>query len=406
MKPCLFSIALLLLVLRLSAQEKQKITGLIIDAKTKTPLSNASVEVKSRSFEMISSIDGSFEIFLPPLTADDTLQISHVGYKTVKRKISDIDQNETFYLQDYSIELRSIVVTSRNLSLKEIDDALRIIRGNLYAYETETTNALYNLFLNWLEEQGQPEILKQCNYDLSSYSEKDKAFYKEYVSPFRKPIDKKDTTVKNYTNFPAVNISHSAAVIFCQWLTEQYNTNTGKKKFSKVKFRLPTLKEWQIAGLGYSKFQSWELKENFLDVIVPDDTTATLPKKGVHKSIQVGEDVLYPWWGAYYYRRKAQNHMGCFLGNFNVVNPVNPCSLTRPGFDGWTKMAITASYFPNNIGLYDVVGNVAEMVDEPGKACGGSWNDSPEESTLHSVKSYRKPNSTVGFRIFMDVIEK
>ena len=68
-------------------------------------------------------------------------------------------------------------------------------------------------------------------------------------------------------------------------------------------------------------------------------------------------------------------------------------------------MARTKSYFPNDIGLYDVVGNVAEMVDEKGKACGGSWNDIPEASTIRSVKIYRKPNDTIGFRVFMEVIE-
>ena len=67
-------------------------------------------------------------------------------------------------------------------------------------------------------------------------------------------------------------------------------------------------------------------------------------------------------------------------------------------------MSITASYFPNDMGLYDVVGNVAEMVDEKGKACGGSWDDLPEESTIHSVKSYAKVDDTIGFRVFMEVI--
>jgi hypothetical protein len=58
------------------------------------------------------------------------------------------------------------------------------------------------------------------------------------------------------------------------------------------------------------------------------------------------------------------------------------------------------------MGLSDVVGNVAEMIDEKGKACGGSWNDSPRESTIRSVKSYVKANDTVGFRLFMEVIEE
>ena len=69
-------------------------------------------------------------------------------------------------------------------------------------------------------------------------------------------------------------------------------------------------------------------------------------------------------------------------------------------------MSLTAAYFPNGMGLSDVVGNVAEMVDEKGKACGGSWNDLPSESTIRSVKSYTKANDTVGFRLFMEVIEE
>ena len=68
-------------------------------------------------------------------------------------------------------------------------------------------------------------------------------------------------------------------------------------------------------------------------------------------------------------------------------------------------MGRTASYFPNGLGLYDVVGNVAEMIDEKGKACGGSWNDIPEESTIRSVKTYTGPHDTVGFRVFMEVVE-
>ena len=71
-----------------------------------------------------------------------------------------------------------------------------------------------------------------------------------------------------------------------------------------------------------------------------------------------------------------------------------------------SMMGLCEAYFPNNIGLYDVVGNVAEMIDEKGKACGGSWNDLPSESTIRSVKSYSRADATIGFRVFMDVIEE
>jgi formylglycine-generating enzyme required for sulfatase activity len=77
-----------------------------------------------------------------------------------------------------------------------------------------------------------------------------------------------------------------------------------------------------------------------------------------------------------------------------------------PTVDGWTMMAPVQAYFPNDIGLYDVVGNVAEMTVEKGKACGGSWNHPPEESTIRSINEYAGPDSRIGFRPFMEVIEE
>ena len=65
-----------------------------------------------------------------------------------------------------------------------------------------------------------------------------------------------------------------------------------------------------------------------------------------------------------------------------------------------------ASYFANDMGLYDIVGNVAEMVQEKGKAAGGSWAHLPEASTITSVSHYQKADAKVGFRIFMEVIKE
>jgi len=53
-----------------------------------------------------------------------------------------------------------------------------------------------------------------------------------------------------------------------------------------------------------------------------------------------------------------------------------------------------------------MVGNVAEMTLEKGKACGGSWNHTPEESTIRSINTYTKPDAAIGFRVFMEIIEK
>ena len=397
--------ALLLVFITVSITFAQSvISGKVIDAKTKLPLSRATIRVKAQRIELSSGSDGGFD-FQANNSPNDSLEVSHLGYKTFKRSLSDVSSPITISLEDYSIQLRTVTVTSRRINLRQVDNALRRIKGNLYAYETETTNGLYNLFLHSLKEDDQQELLKLCDFDLSGYDESSKTFYENYAALYKEPENKNDTLIKNYTDYPAVNVRHEAAILFCQWFTEHYNNNPGKKKFTKVRFRLPTLNEWQIAALGYPKFQSWNLDENIVEVVIPQDTISEV-RQGKKATIPVNDEILYPWWMSYNYRKKAQNSKNCFLGNFKIHNTDKPCPAQIPGYDGWTKMSLTAAYFPNGMGLSDVVGNVAEMIDEKGKACGGSWNDPPGESTIRSVKTYSKANDTIGFRLFMEVIEE
>jgi formylglycine-generating enzyme required for sulfatase activity len=400
MKTCFL---LSLLILSSASYSQSKLQGKIIDAKTRAALSKATVKVPGQSIETTSDAGGEFHIEVND-NAMDSLEVSHLGYRTFKRKLADIANPIVIALEDYSILLKTVTISSKSLNLKQIDNSLRMVKGNFYAYETETTNGLYNLFLQSLAEDEQNELLKICDFDLSGYDENAKRYYQNYAASNKRTQNKNDTSA-NYMDYPAVNISHEGAVLFCQWFTEQYNSNPGKKKFAKVKFRLPSLNEWQIAALGYPKFQSWQVAENMVEVVIPNDTISEV-RQGKKTTIPVKGEILYPWWMAYNYRKKVQNSKNCYLGNFKIIHTDKPCPAQIPGYDGWTKMSLTAAYFPNGMGLSDVVGNVAEMLDEKGKACGGSWNDSPDESTIFSVKRYAKANDTVGFRLFMEVIEE
>jgi hypothetical protein len=93
------------------------------------------------------------------------------------------------------------------------------------------------------------------------------------------------------------------------------------------------------------------------------------------------------------------------MGNFKMPENYTPCLVSEVAGDGYAMMGHVADYFPNNIGLYDVAGNVAEMIDQKGKACGGSWNQLPIDCTIRSVATYNKPMSWVGFRVFMEVVD-
>ncbi|HZY78543.1 MAG TPA: SUMF1/EgtB/PvdO family nonheme iron enzyme [Cyclobacteriaceae bacterium] len=404
MKQFLFISALLVSTISFS-QTRMIIVGDVTDKATSEPLAYATIGVKGRVEQTISNSEGKFQLSVPATYQNDTLIVTYVGYNHFEKAISKLASVEHIALTESPTMLDEVRVVHYQVNLRDIDRGLRVVRDKLYAMESEVTNLEYNTFLNWLEDYNKADLRKKYDFDLSDYSKSEKDFFTRFhhVSPDKR--QKRNDTTANFNRYAAVNISHEGALEYCKWLTDRYNESNGKKKFRKVQFRLPTLKEWQIAALGYTKFQSWELHENTIEVIVPLDSATKDWSKGKRKKIQVDDNILYPWFAMYYYRNNPRNQFNCFLGNFRVDAVDVPCVSKYPGFDGWIMIAPVTTYFPNDMGLYDVVGNVAEMIDEKGKACGGSWNDWPDESTIRSVKNYSGPDKTVGFRVFMEVIE-
>jgi formylglycine-generating enzyme required for sulfatase activity len=398
----LFLLLLLIPLLSLG-QTKLILVGKVVDAKTGAPLSFATVGLKNSVEETISKSDGTFELRVGTEATKDTLAVFYLGYKPWKGAVNSLASMQLVSLEETYTLLSEVVVESKKFNSREIDRAVRPIRGKLYAMPAEVTNAEYNTFLAWLEDHNQS--LKQYEFNYESYNKSEADFFRRYAAPKVVVTGRKDSSHLSTENYPAINITWKAAIAYCDWLTEQYNSSDKKKKFKAVKFRLPTRDEWQIAALGDENFQSWKYEENVVEMTVAEDTLSMLPRKGKKVKMSVKENILYPWWGSWHYRNKPQNHKNCWLGNFKVVNPAKLCPARNSGYDGWTMMAMVESYFPNNFGLYDMVGNVAEMISEEGLACGGSWNDTPEESTIKSVKTYKASDKTVGFRVFMEVLE-
>ena len=56
-------------------------------------------------------------------------------------------------------------------------------------------------------------------------------------------------------------------------------------------------------------------------------------------------------------------------------------------------------HYPNDFGLYNVCGNVAEMVAERGIAYGGSYLDPGYDIRIDSEKRYDGPSPLIGFRV-------
>jgi formylglycine-generating enzyme required for sulfatase activity len=117
----------------------------------------------------------------------------------------------------------------------------------------------------------------------------------------------------SFDNYPVVGINWKQATAFCIWRTQLLNNALVKDgEYFVQDYRLPTESEWEYAARG--------------DL----------------------ENSMYPWGGLY-----TRNRQGCFLANFKPLRG-NYAS------DGATTTASVGMYEPNEYGLYDMAGNVAE----------------------------------------------
>lgn len=247
------------------------------------------------------------------------------------------------------------------ISVKNLDKSMRPVGTRLYAAETEVTNAQYELFLQ--------DLLKNKDFDQIALCRIHPVDWQAL-----KPENLNNTALTqilstsnpNAPNHPVTNISHEAAQHYCTWLTQVYNASTGKKKFKKVIFRLPANKEWEIAAAG------------------------------------ARSAAQYPWGGSNF-----RNAKGCYLGNFKSVEPCEDClGQGGDGIDGGVFSVVANAYFPNDFGLYCMAGNVAEMMQDFGVSKGGSWQDHPELAQIAKQQNYSQPSPSLGFRVFMEVIEE
>ena len=116
-----------------------------------------------------------------------------------------------------------------------------------------------------------------------------------------------------YDNYPVVGVNWKQANAFCQWRTDLLNNALMAARDPIVhKYRLPIEYEWEWAARG-------GLANN-----------------------------KYPWGGPY-----TRNNQGCFLANFKPLRG-------NYADDGGVRTVRVGTYEPNNFGLYDMAGNVAE----------------------------------------------
>jgi len=259
--------------------------------------------------------------------------------------------------------------TSTVIDVKIIEKSLAKINDTLYASKFEMYNGLYLIFEKSLQTSGKTDLLSITKVDTTNWTSN---------FPSNEPFVEFYYSSPAYKDFPLVNISYEAAVIFCQWLTDEYNA-APKKMFKKVLFRLPSPEEWEMAArAGHATdLYSWGNK-----LIVNNRNMCNYKKIGdeyiKYDSLTKKYVLDYP------------------TASENKISPLNVDFITAP----------VLSYEANDYGLYNVCGNVAEMTNIKGLACGGGWKSAGGDVTLSSRSYFSGTSNETGFRFFMVVLEK
>ena len=139
---------------------------------------------------------------------------------------------------------------------------------------------------------------------------------RDFAYSYNEPMAKQYFASPSFGNYPVVGITWKQATVFCEWRTHYLNSYLeGKKLAPAPPFHLPTEAQWEYAARG-GRSQS-----------------------------------PYPWGGPY-----LRNKKGCLLANFKPGRGNYP-------EDGGFYTVRADAYWPNDFGLYNMAGNVAEWTN-------------------------------------------
>jgi len=231
--------------------------------------------------------------------------------------------------------------------------------------KTEVSNLEYRTFLFDLLIQGRNDDFLKARPDHKQWSilaNQEKHPYEDHY--FSHPA---------YDNYPVVNISREGAELYCKWLSQEVDKILdGKKKELFNDVRLPMREEWVMAA-----------------------------------SIE-GKKGPFAWDGQF-----TRNSSGCYLANYRLTPEeyAKEDSIAKQSNKANDLTAPVSSYYPNDFGIYNMSGNVAEMVynDIKTKAAGtagGGWRNTEEEIKILGPDPYAgvtTPNPGIGFRVVMTV---
>ncbi len=216
-----------------------------------------------------------------------------------------LNDQERFYGQK-EVDTRKLMFEFFWIDLKQAAN-----KGNRYNFETKQ----YEGYI--LNNDGERiEIRDRSSFvirDVLNIYPDTLCWIADFTYSFNEPLATMYFWHPSYDNYPVVGVSWKQATAFSVWRTSLLNAALRSDGQPGVHhYRLPLESEWEYAARG-----------------------------GLDHS-------MYPW-GGYYTRNKE----GCFLANFKPLRG-------NYADDGASTTITVGTYQPNEYGLYDMAGNVAE----------------------------------------------
>jgi formylglycine-generating enzyme required for sulfatase activity len=152
-----------------------------------------------------------------------------------------------------------------------------------------------------------------------------------------------------YKDYPVVGISYEQALALCKWRSERV------KEFFCIAYKKAIVLEYQLPNK-----EQWEFLSNNVPGIFSNNDISKKGKATVNCN-------------------RSDTMMTSLTAGPDILAPVS-------------------SYRKNYFGLYNMVGNVSEMVSEKGISKGGSWRHRLEECRTGKDIPYTRPEPWLGFR--------
>ena len=238
-----------------------------------------------------------------------------------------------------------------------------------FMMKEEVSNFSYHEYLASLKNNGKMEEYKLAFPDTTKWNTSSFALSKYVQYYFSHPA---------YRQYPVVNVSKKQAEKYCEWLSQVWRKNTGNES---IVFRLPTRAEFLRAANGSSVNRPYSWNSPYI---------RRNDGKFQCNFLTVGSGAI------------SRDSTGKLIVVKNIPLDYMVAGVSEDFAD---LTAPVRSFWPNEYGIYNLNGNVSEMISEGNTAVGGDWNSPGYDIRNQSTKKFTEANPTVGFRPVMTFLE-